>query len=201
MTDPYSILGISPDATEEQIKDAYKELAKKYHPDQYENNPLEDLALEKMKEINTAYDEAIRRARSSSGNRGYNNYAGNNEYADYGQIRDDITRGKIDQADAALDNILENARGAEWHFCKGSVQYKRGWYSEAYRCFETAHQMEPDNGEYAAAYENIKKQPMGYNPYAGKYDSGPYTARRAPGSECNMCDICTCLMCLDCCCR
>ena len=56
MTDPYKVLGVSPNATDEQVKSAYRELAKKYHPDNYANNPLADLAQEKMQEINQAYD-------------------------------------------------------------------------------------------------------------------------------------------------
>lgn len=55
--DCYKVLGISPDATPEEIKTAYRNLAKKYHPDNYVGNPLADLASEKMKEINLAYDE------------------------------------------------------------------------------------------------------------------------------------------------
>ena len=71
MTDPYKVLGVSPSATDEEVKDAYRKLAKKYHPDQYADSPLKDLADEKMKEINEAYD-AITAQRKSGGSRGYN---------------------------------------------------------------------------------------------------------------------------------
>ena len=60
MNDPYSVLGVSPSASDEEIKKAYRELARKYHPDNYHDNPLSDLAQEKMKEINEAYDTIMR---------------------------------------------------------------------------------------------------------------------------------------------
>ena len=56
MTDPYVVLGVSRTASDEEIKKKYRELARKYHPDNYANNPLADLAQEKMKQINEAYD-------------------------------------------------------------------------------------------------------------------------------------------------
>ena len=60
MNDPYQILGVSENASDEEIKKAYRELARKYHPDNYHDNPLEDLAQEKMKEINAAYEQITR---------------------------------------------------------------------------------------------------------------------------------------------
>ena len=56
MTDPYKVLGVSASASDEEVKDAYRKLAKKYHPDQYTDSPLAELASEKMKEINEAYE-------------------------------------------------------------------------------------------------------------------------------------------------
>lgn len=84
ITDPYKVLGVSRDATDDEIKKAYRELARKYHPDNYNGNPLADLVEEKMKEINEAY-EMIQKERSRAGrtvglwaNRSYgsSNYGG-----------------------------------------------------------------------------------------------------------------------------
>ena len=61
---PYKVLGIKEGASYDEIKRAYRELAKKYHPDKYQNNPLSDLADEKMREINEAYDMLIRISKS-----------------------------------------------------------------------------------------------------------------------------------------
>ncbi|MEI3141727.1 MAG: DnaJ domain-containing protein [Oscillospiraceae bacterium] len=68
MRDPYQVLGVPSTATDEEVKKAYRNLAKKYHPDNYHDDPLADLAQEKMKEINEAYEEIQnQRKRGASG--------------------------------------------------------------------------------------------------------------------------------------
>ena len=79
MRDPYEVLGVSPDAGDDEIKRAYRDLARKYHPDNYQNNPLADLAEEKMKEINEAYD-TITRSRSGGGSGSYGGSAAQSGY-------------------------------------------------------------------------------------------------------------------------
>jgi len=69
--DPYAVLGVSPNASDEEIKSAYRELVRKYHPDNYVGNSLSDLAEQKMKEINDAYDR-IMKIRADGGRDNYN---------------------------------------------------------------------------------------------------------------------------------
>ena len=69
MNDPYKILGVPETASDEEVKKAYLKLARKYHPDNYHENPLADLAQEKMKEINAAYEE-VQKSRGNRGARG-----------------------------------------------------------------------------------------------------------------------------------
>ncbi len=73
--DPYKVLGVSPSASEDEIKRAYRDLARKYHPDNYINNPLADLAKEKMQEINDAYDTVMKQ-RQNGGGSSYTRSAG-----------------------------------------------------------------------------------------------------------------------------
>ena len=72
---PYEVLGVPENASEEEIKKAYKELVKKYHPDKYQDNPLADLAEEKLQEVNEAYDMLMKNRNSgSSSSYSYGNY-------------------------------------------------------------------------------------------------------------------------------
>ena len=79
MTDPYKVLGVSPDASDDEIKKAYRQLARKYHPDKYRDSDLADLASEKMKEVNAAYEE-IKKMRENSGNTGNSGNSGRGGY-------------------------------------------------------------------------------------------------------------------------
>ena len=105
--DPYKILGVSPTASDAEIKSAYKELVKKYHPDQYQDNPLADVAEEKMSEINAAYDQIMTSRRGGgyqSAESGYDGYASSQGF-DSGYIRSLIQSGSYTQADQILDNV------------------------------------------------------------------------------------------------
>ncbi len=183
MNDPYKVLGISPDASDDQVKAAYREMARKYHPDQYGDNPLSDLAQEKMQEINEAYDAIVKMRKEG----GQNHYNRNGRYAD---IRRMITEGRIEDADTLLGGIPAVTRDAEWHFLKGSVLYKRGWLEDAYQHFSTACRMDPTNAEYRAAFNQMSR---------GR-QTGTYTNAPTVGG-CSTCDVCNSLICADCCCE
>ncbi|HEX2939175.1 MAG TPA: J domain-containing protein [Ruminiclostridium sp.] len=205
--DPYKVLGVSPNASDEEIKAAYRMLAKKYHPDAYANNPLADLASEKMKEINMAYDQITKMRKDGGGSDyagGYGSGYGSSYSSDgystssFKNIRDMINSGKIADAKAALEAVPSASRNAEWHFLRGCVLYKIGWVNEAYLEFQNAVQMDPSNGEYREAFERIKN-PMGggnrnYSPYGGYGQGNPQT------TGCNACDLCAGLACADCLC-
>ena len=202
MKDPYTILGVSRTASDAEIKKAYHTLARKYHPDNYHNNPLADLAQEKMKEINEAYDAITKsRASGSSGNGNSGSYdysygggsgssAGSGRASNelYYQIRRAIERNDVAQAERLLNSIQD--RGAEWHFLMGSLCYCKGWMDEAMRYYDRASAMEPGNTEYrqAALYMRSGGQAYGYNNNRGVSDD-------------EACDCCTKLIIADCCCE
>lgn len=194
--DPYEVLGISPNATDDEVKSAYRTMARKYHPDNYADNPLSELAQEKMQEINDAYD-AIVRARKNGGHRqaaggytgGYN--ASGTGNSSYGDVRTMIQQNRLADAQAVLDGVPGHARDAEWFFLMGSVLYKKGWLEEAANHFQTACRMDPGNMEYRQAMNRVM-----YNRQTGGY----HTAGNA-GGGCDGCDVCTSLYCADCCCE
>ena len=189
MGDPYKVLGVSPDASDEEIKTAYRELAKKYHPDQYDQTPLSDFASEKMKEINEAYDQIMddrKKERAGGYGGGYQQGGG------YNDVRSLIMNNRIADAEQILNGVPTASRDAEWYFLKGTVLYKKGWLEEASNHFATACRMDPGNGEYRAAMNQMNNQ------RSGAY--GGYNTAQ-PTRGCSGCDMCSSLICADCCCE
>lgn len=195
MTDPYKVLGVSRDATEEEIKKAYHELARKYHPDNYMNNPLSDLVQDKMKEINEAYD-TIQKQRANSSRAGQNgggaDYTSSQSTGEFYRIRELINAGRYSEAEIILDAIAQSDRNAEWNFLKGCILIQRGWYFDAQKFLETACYMDPQNSEYKAALNNIHGS-------TATYGNGYRTVNNA--NDCSACDMCSSLICADCLCE
>ena len=184
--DPYKVLGVDRTATDEEVKKAYRELAKKYHPDNYVGTPLADLAEEKMKEINEAY-EAIQKERKAGAEA--HRDSGSHAYGEerFREIRSYIAENNFYEAEVRLNSVPNAERSAEWYFLKGVVFRARGWYFEAAKYFEAANRMDPQNEEYRIAMESIRN----------------YTSPRQNRGrrEDAVCDACCTLMFLDCCCE
>ena len=196
--DPYKVLGVSRSDSDETIKAAYRKLAKQYHPDKYRGHDLEDLASEKLKQINEAYDliQKERKASSSYSRGSGSGYTGSTGggyggSATYSEIRRMIQLGNISQAEAMLDNMSNH--DAEWHYLKGVILQRKGWYDGARQHFANARNMQPGNPEYESAYNTV-------NASANSYGQTNY-GNQNPNSSCSCCDVCAGLMCADCLCN
>lgn len=186
--DPYSVLGVSPSATDDEIKKAYRDLARKYHPDKYPDPEMAQIATEKMQAVNAAYDEVQKlRAAGSSGSYGqygnntgygYGNTYGNtyensssgyeNTYGEgeayagiYAEVRQLINLRREPEAERLLMTVPEADRSAEWFFLRGCILVRTGNYFDAGRCFDLAVSLDPYNDEYKIARDELRMRSSG----------------------------------------
>lgn len=161
---PYEVLGVEPGADEETVKKAYRALVRKYHPDKYVDNPLADLAAEKMKEINKAYDMITKGTASDSdgsyrsNNTDYSSAA--NGQSGYQMIRMLINMGQYGQALNMLNSIPQNA---EWFYLRGLINMRRGYYDQAMSDINKAVSLDPSNVEYRSTLNNINNRNTTYH--------------------------------------
>ncbi|MDU2683265.1 MAG: J domain-containing protein [Clostridium sp.] len=188
---PYEVLGLKPGATQEEIKKAYRNLIKQYHPDQYGDNPLKDLAEEKMRDINAAYDALTKNAgntysSSNSSNSSYNSSSSDNSYM-FSEIRRLIQSGNFAEAENRLNSISNN-RNAEWNFLYGVLLTNKGWFDSGLKHIQTAVNMDPNNFEYRQTLNSLHQRTQAY--------SNNYY-RTTGSNNANACDCCINLWCLD----
>ena len=184
ISDPYQVLGVSPDASDEEIKRAYRKLAKQYHPDL---NPGDEAAAKKMQQINAAYDqiknpEKYQQQQQTGGYGGYSSYdpfggfggyqqrsysdgdgADNYQKAAYNYIR----FGRYQEALNALSNASQ--RDARWYYLSALAHDGLGNQVTALEHIRRAVSMEPDNPEYLQALEEIENGGAGYRRQAGSF--------------------------------
>jgi molecular chaperone DnaJ len=199
VADPYRVLGVSPDASDNEIKKAYRDLTKKYHPDL---NPGDEHAAQMMNDINAAYDQ-IKNGTAQQSTAGayqyqqqqyadpfreYRNPWGNTwsswqysqqqtERAEYTAAKNFIRNGMYQEALNALSSVPESERDGKWYYlCAGANMYA-GKKIAALDAAKRAVEMEPDNEDYLRLLEQLQRRGDFYDNYRVDYSSGLRTDR------------------------
>lgn len=193
MRDPYQVLGVSPSASDDEIKKAYRSLSRKYHPDANVNNPNKAEAEEKFKEVQQAYDQ-IMKEKQSGGNygSGYNYGYGGTSYrysynnAGYGSSADTestqmraaanyISNGYYKEAVNVLNNMSASERNARWYYYSAVANQGMGNNIMAKQYAEQAVQMEPSNFQYRQFLQHLEYGGTWYTNMGSGYER-PYAS-------------------------
>ncbi len=175
MTDPYRVLGLSPDASDEEVKKAYKALAKKYHPDVAGNTPE---AARKMQEINAAYDQIINHKESfSSSSSGYGYSYGYGGYRSESQEEPIELRAAVAYINArrfmealnALRSVPEERRSGRWYYLSAYAKAHTGDTVGAMNDIERAISKEPGNATYLAFRDRLTGRKSAYEDYSRSF--------------------------------
>lgn len=194
MKDPYQVLGIPRCATDDEVKKAYRNLARKYHPDNFAGTAQSGSSEEIMKEINEAYDaiQKERAGKSDGSGYSYSSYTSSGTTSFY-TVRRLINEGRYSEAEIIIDSTPASDRGAEWNYLKGCLLTKRGFYYDAMRYIEIACYIDPSNSEYKDARNRMRNR-------STYYGSG-YRERSQANDDCDLCGACSTLICCDSCCE
>ncbi len=180
MSDPYQILGVSRDATDEEIKAAYRRLAKKYHPDL---NPGDERAAKKMNEINAAYDAIKNPSAQSFGQERYDDWYdggwGDRTGGSSGSVELDaaehyLQNGMFREAMNVLQSVPVSERAARWYYISALVAYNTGSTISALENIRTAVRMEPSNATYRSVLNQMEEGGQVYSSYRSSYPFAPF---------------------------
>ena len=208
INDPYKVLGVSPDATDDEIKQAYRRLAKKYHPDR---NPGDEEAAKKMQEINAAYEQIKNPEAFQQQAGGYNPYGAYGSYGGYGgyggysqQTSEDqyqqaayqyIRFGRYQEALNALENATD--KNARWYYLSAIANHSLGNQVTALEHIRRAVSMDPYNHTYLNALDRIENGGTAYRQQADNYRG--FQVRTSPCCGC-LCTLLQMFCCWYCCC-
>ena len=203
----FEILGLPSTATRDEVKDKYNELRKQYLEDRFKPGDEGERAAEKLQELDVAYRDAMdaideREQRANRAANADNATSDNGATDDYESIRQQIKDNKLDEAQDALDQIIE--RTAEWHYLQSILFYKRNWFLESKKQLEMACQMEPNNKRYKQSLDKLTKilasntisPDQMRTSSSSTEDSRYYDNGTCTGSACADCLLCN--MCCNC---
>lgn len=197
IANPYQVLGVSPNASNDEIKKAYRDLLKKYHPDGYINNPLAGLAEEKFKEVQEAYDQIMKERES-----GYSGVGGSEYDTDeMRMVSNYINSGNYVEALKLLERIP--LRSARWYYYSAAANAGAGNNVRAYDHARQAVNMDPNNQEYRILLNQLEGQERRYqnNRYSGGYGGGYGGNGGGYGRNYGTGNLCCDLWCADSCCE
>lgn len=191
IADPYKILELTPNASDEEIKKAYRALSRKYHPDSYVNNPLADLAEEKFKEVQGAYDQIMKEREG-----GYSSYGSGSQGANYGNnyskepsspemkaVYNNITARRFREALTGLASISN--RTPTWYYYSAISNIGIGNNVVALQHANQAAMMEPNNQEYVGLVNQLQWRGQQYQ--RNSYGQGGNNSSCGTGNMC--CDL------------
>ena len=198
MIELYDILGVSEDATDEEVERAYLELKGKYSLDRFLDGEAGNEAAKKLTRLENAYNEimAIRKGEKDGS---------------YLEIERAIKKGNIALAQEKLDAY--STRDAEWHYLQSVVFYKKNWINERLKQLEIAMNMDTDNKKYSDSYAKLKekiafneKQFNAGNTNANVNEEAPSQMGGSSNECCSTCATWCCMnavfnLCLNACCH
>lgn len=171
---PYDILGVSPSATDEEIKKAYRALSRKYHPDANVGKPGEKAAEEKFKQIQQAYTQIVKEREQGNASYGYRGYGyqgqttgGDSDTVEMQAAANFLNTRRYKEALNVLEGIQN--RTAQWHYLSAIAHAGLGNNIRAQELAKQAMDMEPNNAQYQMLWQQLQSGRQWYGNMAGGY--------------------------------